>query len=184
MGTIKKHVKLAWHAAVYEFDDLATWRLALIHAFYLLLAITFPLTQIIIAPVLLSGGQWGMAFIGLCVIVWSIYRAFRPGKSLQRETWTLLFLVTSMALVTLSSEGLTYAHAMWFGQVAVIAALLAAGPGSWLAREVVNSPLLAGAMGAVAWDRISDYLAFDSIEQYQAGVRRSREHDSDESEPT
>ena len=50
--------------------------------------------------------------------------------------------------------------------------------------DATSSDWSAGAMGAVAWDRISSYLAFDSIEHYQAAVRRSREHDSDESEPT
>jgi O-antigen/teichoic acid export membrane protein len=45
----------------------------------------------------------------------------------------------------------------------LIAALLAAGPGSWLAREVVNSPMLAGAMGAVAaWAAVMSLQIFTS----------------------
>lgn len=41
-----------------------------------------------------------------------------------------------------------------------------------------------GAVSAVAWDRVTSYLVFGSMDQYAAAVQRSRERDSDEEEPT
>ena len=50
--------------------------------------------------------------------------------------------------------------------------------------SATGSDWSAGATGAVAWDRVTSYLAFDSIEQYQAALSVSREYDVDDSEST
>jgi hypothetical protein len=37
---------------------------------------------------------------------------------------------------------------------------------------------------AVAWDRVTDYFVFNSLEQYQAATKKFEEHNASEEQPT